>query len=224
MNKLIVNKGDRFGKLTILKENYDKFNRRAFDCICDCGNIITVRLCSLTMGRTKSCGCLKEVTTTYNKDRTKRKCWRCGRILSLDKFYKNKSKHDGLCTECKECCNEIASQNYHNKYDNIEFDLSFRYSHCKSSAKKRGKEFRLTIKEFDNITSKPCYICGKYTNGNKYTGIDRLNNEIGYIKENCIPCCDKCNRLKYTHSLEEIFQHLTDIYKYQKNGGNDLCL
>lgn len=63
MAKLIINKGDRFGKLTVVNE--DPFIRipsgqinRVFKCKCDCGNMTIVRLVHLVRLRTMSCGCL----------------------------------------------------------------------------------------------------------------------------------------------------------------------
>ena len=222
-NKIEVKAGDRFGKLTIINEDSTRYNRRAFKCKCDCGNEIIVKLCSLRGGLTKSCGCLRTNKKIYNEDKTKKKCWKCGKLLNLDEFYKNISKSDGLTSECKSCCNKLSTEKYHKLYNDKDFDVLFRYSHYKSDAKRRDKEFILSIDEFDNITSKPCYICGKYTNGSSYSGIDRLDNEIGYVLSNCIPCCDKCNRIKYTYTLEDTFKHLSDIYKFQKSKGNIIC-
>jgi hypothetical protein len=30
----------------------------------------------------------------------------------------------------------------------------------------------------------------------EYNGIDRVDNEKGYLVENCVPCCFTCNSLK----------------------------
>jgi len=34
----------------------------------------------------------------------------------------------------------------------------------------------------------PCYYCGYPSNG-----VDRIDNSIGHIMTNCIPCCHTCN-------------------------------
>ena len=57
--KIDVRKGDRYGMLTIVDENFNK-SRRAFNCKCDCGGEKTVMLNILRSNRTKSCGCLEE--------------------------------------------------------------------------------------------------------------------------------------------------------------------
>lgn len=58
MGKLIDLSGQKFGKLLVI--NYTGKNKRRqsiWDCLCDCGNCITVMGFSLSNGNTKSCGC-----------------------------------------------------------------------------------------------------------------------------------------------------------------------
>lgn len=61
--RLKVNQGDRFSRLTIVKEvepiYWKKYKKRMFLCKCDCGNETIVRLEYLRSGHTKSCGCLR---------------------------------------------------------------------------------------------------------------------------------------------------------------------
>ncbi len=49
-----------YGRLTILKENGKKGNRRAIDCMCMCGNFINTAFTFVINGYTKSCGCLQK--------------------------------------------------------------------------------------------------------------------------------------------------------------------
>jgi hypothetical protein len=61
MKKLDIT-GMRYGKLLAIKQNgYDQSPSRKhvkWDCICDCGKSVNVRLNSLRSGNIKSCGCL----------------------------------------------------------------------------------------------------------------------------------------------------------------------
>lgn len=51
--------GLKFGRLTAERLVYrDKFKIGVWRCSCECGNSFEVRLCSLTSGATRSCGCL----------------------------------------------------------------------------------------------------------------------------------------------------------------------
>ena len=50
--------GQRFGKLTVIKQLPSKNSRTYWECRCDCGNIKEVCARELVNGDTKSCGCL----------------------------------------------------------------------------------------------------------------------------------------------------------------------
>lgn len=95
------------------------------------------------------------------------------------------------------------------------------YAAYKKSAKIRGYEFALSKDEFRDIITKPCIYCGesltqekkkKDMNGSfKYTGIDRYDNSKGYVHGNCVPCCQKCNRIKGVMSADEMDKRLSAI-------------
>jgi hypothetical protein len=53
--------------------------------------------------------------------------------------------------------------------------------------------------------------------GNKLTsmvGIDRTNNKLGYTKENCVSCCEKCNIMKKKYSSTEFLEGIKRIYEH----------
>lgn len=62
-----INKGDRFGNLTVIDRSENKIYKTnksfssvpMFLCQCDCGNKVTIQGRYLLGGRTKSCGCQK---------------------------------------------------------------------------------------------------------------------------------------------------------------------
>ncbi len=67
----IINKGDRYGRLTIIRELSKQNTKRQFECQCDCGKITSVIVQSLTQGKSTSCGCYaKEINTTHGASRT----------------------------------------------------------------------------------------------------------------------------------------------------------
>lgn len=94
-----------------------------------------------------------------------------------------------------------------------EADLRSKYRSYKCGAKRRELEFKLTIREFKKIAKQDCHYCGAVSpttkqreifNGSaKINGIDRKDNLIGYINNNCLPCCKICNRAKGEMSYEE---------------------
>ena len=55
--------GQRFGQLTVIKPTDKRSNKGSiiWECKCDCGNITYVGTDYLTIGHTKSCGCLNSI-------------------------------------------------------------------------------------------------------------------------------------------------------------------
>lgn len=60
MFKIIVESGERYGRLTIIKEVTKNKKNRQFLCQCDCGNEKTVLLHHLKNGDIVSCGCFRK--------------------------------------------------------------------------------------------------------------------------------------------------------------------
>lgn len=102
------------------------------------------------------------------------------------------------------------------------------------NAKKSGKSFKLTLEDVRSITSKSCFYCGdspyqisrsaheKKKDGFScytYNGIDRTDNELGYVVGNCVPCCGRCNRMKLAMTTEEFFEQMRKIIKRHDKGG-----
>lgn len=57
-NKIIIEPGTVFGRLTVMYESPIRKNRAVcYHCKCECGNEVDVRSISLRNGDTKSCGC-----------------------------------------------------------------------------------------------------------------------------------------------------------------------
>ena len=71
------------------------------------------------------------------------------------------------------------------------------YNLYKSKAEKDGKEFKLSIEIFTKLVNSQCYYCGR-KKLKFFLGVDRMDNYKGYITENCVACCQKCNYMKNT--------------------------
>lgn len=185
-------KNKRFSKLTVLeyigKTGWYKCSKygstkgyHTWKCLCECGNEVNVRSVKLRSGSTKSCGCLRE----YNKP-----TW----TLPKGEAAKN-----------------------------------LLYHFYKQSALKRNISIKISRDDFIEIAIKDCYYCGdgpnksvamrhkglsktRSLNGDLlYTGVDRLDNNIGYEKDNCVPCCWVCNELKKAKTLDSFINHILKI-------------
>lgn len=66
-------------------------------------------------------------------DPNKKRCTICKQVLGLENFHKNRSKHDGLATECKICVNEKSRLRRLNKPTPAEYYRDWRAKNPEAS-------------------------------------------------------------------------------------------
>ncbi len=94
----------------------------------------------------------------------------------------------------------------------------------RDNAKRKNLIFDLYIEDFKKLIFSNCFYCNddkllneinkKLKNGTytlKWNGIDRINNNIGYIKSNVVPSCKICNYMKKDMNLKEFYLHIEKI-------------
>lgn len=216
--------GQKFGRLTVLYENTtdprkEKFKYTIWRCMCECGNECDVIGVNLTKGATKSCGCLQKemASKRFTKDIRRydeheniveKLCPCCKQWLTIDHFQKRKQSQDGYASMCKTCSS---------------YKLGCRYSVYRTNANSHGRNFDLTLKEFDNITKQSCYYCGEFNGvfqGVPFSGIDRVDSNKGYTQDNVVPCCGVCNRMKGDLPQNDWIKHIQKILNNLKPNCN----
>ena len=115
------------------------------------------------------------------------------RILKRQKLYSDKNKEKVLSygrnyyydnKEKLRIGMIVLRQNHRERY------LLRGYKYCD---KKKNLENDLTIEWLlENILNKSCIYC----NSTQDIGCDRIDNNIGHIKSNCVPCCYSCNIMR----------------------------
>lgn len=146
-------------------------------------------------------------------------CKKCGAISIMRKDNIIEAVN-GHCSKCKG----------NNIKPTTEVAYNVSRGNYKRAAIYRGLSWDLSPEEFKNIVSKPCYYCGaapvQKNHLKRYmrvetpvflNGIDRIDSNLGYNIENCVPCCEKCNRMKLDYSKEEFLNHIEKIYKFHKS-------
>jgi len=152
----------------------------------------------------------------------------CGNITSVKAQYLN----SGAVRSCG-----CRMGNRGSKYSGDQLSLKYSFAQYKHGAKRRGLSFSIGIDEFKNLTSSNCFYCDRPPNNpstlppallRKYkdpvvpylsNGIDRKNNTLGYVVENCVPCCRECNFMKQNVSLPDFIDQILKISKKFPNGG-----
>jgi hypothetical protein len=123
-------------------------------------------------------------------------CVDCGK--EFEKFLTAHEKESKRCSHCIDTIRRQEAKRVDRERNYKEGYLKHFKTYYKSyytKAYKRDYEFTLTEDFFLRTISSPCYYCGHFKEG-EAVGIDRINNSIGYLPENCVPCCEVCNRMK----------------------------
>lgn len=75
-----------------------------------------------------------------------------------------------------------------------------KFKNYKAEAKSRGIAWELSFEDFLAFWQKPCFYCGEAI---PTIGLDRLDNSMGYLLDNVVACCTKCNSGKLNGSAAE---------------------
>lgn len=105
------------------------------------------------------------------------------------------------------------------------------FKRVKSDAHTAGRPFELDFDWFVEAIHLPCFYCGRRdTNSStvpsqrageslilhfRYNGLDRIRNDIGYTKDNCVPSCFVCNRAKNSLPLGEFLEWIETMVRYR---------
>lgn len=89
----------------------------------------------------------------------------------------------------------------------------------KTGAASRGLIFDLTRAEFELLILKSCFYCGQVPQSRMVSkdltltcnGIDRMDNSLGYLIDNCRAACKICNVMKLTHSMTFFIEHCISV-------------
>lgn len=105
-----------------------------------------------------------------------------------------------------------------------EANFNYKYLSYKLRAKDKNIDFFLSKEEFRIIVTRKCIYCnsdGDMTHIKRSknglfisNGIDRVDSKKGYIIENCVSCCKKCNIMKNQFSKDDFFNHIIKIYNH----------
>lgn len=163
---------------------------------------------------------LKDVPK-YSNVKIKYKCDLCGEVFETPYhsiFTRENSEYlkTGK-TYCVKCAAKMMSGEKNPQYKHG----CNRYCEYKNNAKRRGIEFNLTPDEFKFLISQPCHYCGGNSKNkfakSKGNGVDRKNSSIGYIIDNCVPCCSTCNFIKNKMPYNDFILYIRQLYERTKD-------
>jgi 5-methylcytosine-specific restriction endonuclease McrA len=153
----------------------------------------------------------------------------CGDVVRKTARDVRKQARDGHIPNCgKTECNNGRKHN--SRYADGEAARNELIRSYQKGAKKRGHEFALTVEQMEKLFRGNCYYCGRlpeqikkthhrtHSSSYIYNGIDRVDNSRGYVPENVVSCCDKCNKAKLQMSHDDFLDLIFRIA--QHHGGS----
>ncbi len=185
--------------LVIEKLEKDDARHQWWLCQCDCGAKTRVQTSDLKNNRYKSCGCRRRIACVKNAKRSGN---------PIESSWRN------LYTRYQ------GAARTHNR----EFDIDFHYfrakcllpcHYCGIMPKKLYNAYLKT-----NGSLNKCALKMNMEDVNKfsiyYNGIDRLSSKKGYIRTNCVPCCETCNYLKSAYEYDEFISLIENIFSHTR--------
>lgn len=143
-------------------------------------------------------------------------CAKCNSIKYLCDFSKRKNSF-AKESWCKKCINSNSVFWASKKLK--EGNVHYRYVNSKTYARRAKIPLYITEQEYGILMSGSCYYCDEPLSS-RGIQLDRINNDksIGYIKDNVLPCCTRCNRMRGAHfTVEEAKIAIQAVIAFRKN-------
>lgn len=133
--------------------------------------------------------------------------------MKLDAADKRRASNKRWREAYKEKHGVPYSRNYFQVNPNYEYSVAMRYAGLLQGAQKRRVLVSLTKNQYAEVVSESCYYCGGRLPRRGH-GVDRIDNNQGYILGNVRPCCAKCNKAKSTMSEAEFKNWIQQVVSH----------
>lgn len=159
-------------------------------------------------------------------------CSNCLKSQSEVSFAFDKRSKTGLSSWCRQC-HVLSTKAWqkNNKTRIKEYSFQYarkdigRFNSARTGAKARKISWDISFEEYCDLISDECFYCkGCFGNSkNAGSGLDRVDNNIGYTYDNLVPCCKICNKLKNDFlSIEETLVAVDAIIKLRTEKQYDI--
>jgi hypothetical protein len=155
----------------------------------------------------------------------RKQCSQCKEKKPFRYFPKDKKRKDGHFPTCNAC----RKTNYfdpnreaiNERRKAVRRTPEGRYGQMLGSSKYREISCDLTLEQYKALIVLPCHYCsgGLPEAG---TGLDRLDNTLGYTFSNVIPCCTECNRIRGNFLTVEEMEAVAALLKEMRSSRGEL--
>jgi hypothetical protein len=142
----------------------------------------------------------------------------CNCHEDFEKYLTRYNKESKLCKSCnqKQQLLDDKRQNRKRNYKNENLkNLNRYYKQYIKSAIGRNYIIELQFEDFQELVKQKCHYCDYIKNG-EANGVDRVDNSKGYTKENCVACCEICNRIKHVYHPQFFIEKCQILSKHKE--------
>ena len=170
----------------------------------------------------------KDRIYTYTEEqKEKKKEWKRSHKDKVKEYYTNARLKNRMKLGEKEYLRIMAEKARKYRLNNPEFakrmnendkkNIDKRFYIYKYSAKKRHINFEIDFNFFKQMVTDKCHYCSHtYEKDGYLLGIDRFNNCVGYLEDNCVSCCKMCNMIKCSYDVNIFKNKIKHILSYSK--------
>ena len=130
-------------------------------------------------------------------------CPACTNNRTKDAFVTNGKTYK----HCILCRNTMKSTDLKRKSRKERSTMKDTIREIRRCALRRGIIFDINDDYITEMLSKHCAYCN-----DNATGLDRIDNNNGYVIDNINPACKICNFIKYTYEIGQFLQYCLNIY------------
>jgi hypothetical protein len=139
-----------------------------------------------------------------------RTCTKCGETYPETKeFYRWQWRYERCCRDCDRRGARKRQQRVGSRRD----PFNTRRLRIQRSSHERGIEWGFDNPEdLREFWDAPCHYCGGEVE--QRLGLDRIENDKGYIPGNVVQCCLTCNHMKRSHPVDEWVSHMKKVLEH----------
>lgn len=238
--------GEVYNNLTVIADASCVDHKGRWLCRCSCGNeqvfsnkqLLNVKFCDgcRPIRRHDLSGKIFGHLTVLRLDTTRKIThWVCLCTCGKEKSVNATALKTGNTRSCG-CFQRSKERKNQDNYLQNRHDVLLRskIASYKANARTRGYEWSLTDAEAVHLMQSDCFYCkappSNIVSHEKldqfvfYSGIDRVVNEVGYTKENVVPCCRDCNLAKRDRDVRSFLVWVHRVAKHTAEPDFDLSL
>ena len=112
--------------------------------------------------------------------------WKCEKGHIWHGSWRRLAAEGSWCQKCR--VPFFVKPNKHKRFDELTRLAKKSLSGYKRADEKKQMKFDLTLDDVKQAKKSKCQYCGR-----EASGLDRIDNNLGHTKANCVPSCLRCN-------------------------------